>query len=386
MKAISIRILICMTYLLSASLLPSCKDEMSKSHVLDLSTATNASIDDIFADVELTPLLFEKNTYPSAALQIKIAGDNILVLDKHNIIHVFDKDGHYVSCSEEKFGNGPNEYAVLLGFGWNPHSNMIEILTHDKLMSFDCHFNMISSVAIPTSIEQNRLLFDKIFDLSQTKHILLPASTSDKPYRFFVFDSNENKVEYSFDFADDVISPITMQNQSFYEAEDGSLYFFPPALYNNFYELNKHDGSVKSATSVIYGDNTIGRADLDGFGDDLRSMGDFLEQSSKNYFLNTMTNGNILLIVGKHGRTMRDFFTVVADLSTGENKVINLYDDKEYKFPLIDAIDKQYAYAIYSKDFILQNRSLAMSHADSLNQQLSNIDDEDFILLKYHIK
>ncbi len=89
---------------------------------------------------------------------------------------------------------------------------------------------MISSVAIPTSIEQNRLLFDKIFDLSQTKHILLPASTSDKPYRFFVFDSNENKVEYSFDFADDVISPITMQNQSFYEAEDGSLYFFPPAL------------------------------------------------------------------------------------------------------------------------------------------------------------
>ena len=377
---------ICMASLLFVCLISSCKHEVSKYDVFDLSITESVSIDSIFADVELTPLLFEKDTYPSVVTQLKVAGEIILVRDKQNIIHIFDEEGHYISCSGEKYGNGPNEYAVLLGFGWNPYSNLIEILTPDKLMSFDCHFNMISSVDIPTSIGRNRLFFDQIFDLSKNKHIFLQTSTSDNPYRFIVFDSNENKIEYSFDFAKDIISPISMQNQSFYEAEDGRLYFFPPALCEKFYVLDKQNGIVKSATSVIYGKNAIGRADLNDFGDDLRRMGDFLEHSSKNYYLNTMTNGEVLFIVGKHGRSMRDFFTVVTDFKTRKNKVVNLYDDKGYKFPLINDVDNRYAYAIYSKDFILQNRRLAMSYADSLDQLLSNIDEEDFVLLKYRIK
>lgn len=124
MKSIHIRI--CIAYTLVVCLLSSCRAEISKYDVLDLSTAECASIDDIFADVKLTPLLFEKDTYPSVVTQIKIAGDVILVRDKQNIIHVFDKTGHYVSCSAEKYGNGPNEYSVLLGFGWNPYSNLLK--------------------------------------------------------------------------------------------------------------------------------------------------------------------------------------------------------------------------------------------------------------------
>lgn len=375
-----------MTSLLLVCILSSCEYEVSKYDVFDLSITESASIDSVFADVELTPLLFEKDTYPSVVTQLKVAEEIILVCDKQNIIHVFDKVGHYVSCSDEKYGNGPNEYAVLLGFGWNPYSKLIEILTPEKLMSFDCHFNMISSVDIPTSIGRNRLFFDQIFDLSQNKHIFLYASTSNNPYGFIVFDSNDNKVDYSFDFAKDIISPISMQNQSFYETEDGRLYFFPPALYEKFYMLDKQNGTVKSATSVIYGENSIDRADLNDFGDDLRRIGDFLEHSSKNYYLNTMTNGDVLFIVGKHGHTMRDFFTVVADFKTRKNKVVNLYGDKEYKFPLINDMDRRYAYAIYSKGFILRNRRLAMSCADNLNQLLSSIDEEDFVLLRYRIK
>lgn len=384
MKSIHIRIF--MACLLFVCLLSSCKDKVYESDVLDLSSAENVSIDDVFVDVELTPLLFEKDTYPSVATQIRIAGDIILVCDKHNIIHVFDKTGHYVSCSEEKYGNGPNEYSVLLGFGWNPYSDLIEILTQDKLLSFDCHFNMISSVDIPTSIGRNRLLFDQIFDLSQNSHIFVPTSASATPYRYIVFNSKENKVEYSFDFANDIISPVTMQNQSFYEAGDGRVYFFPPGLYDKFYEVDKQNGSVRSATSVIYGKNAIRRADLSDLRDDLRRLSDFLEHSSKDYYLNTMTNGEVLFIIGKHGRSMRDFFTIVVDFKTAKNKVVNLYDDKGYKFPLIGDINDQYAYAVYSKDFILQNRRLVMSHADSLESLLANIDDEDFVLLRYRIK
>jgi len=354
--------------------------------VLDLSTAECVSIDDIFADIKLTPLLFEKDTYPSVVTQIKIAGDVILVRDKQNIIHVFDKTGHYVSCSAEKYGNGPNEYSVLLGFGWNPYSNLIEILTPNKLLSFDCHFNMISSVDIPTTIGRNRLLFEQIFDLSQNKHIFVPTATSDNPYRFIVFNSNENKVEYSFEFAKDIISPITMQNRSFYEARNGRVYFFPPALYDKFYEVDKQNGTVKSSISVIYGEKCIDRADLSNFQDDLRRMSDFLENSSKDYYLNTMANGDVMFIVGKHGRSMREFFTVVANFRTKKNKVINLYDGKGYMFPLVNDIDDHYAYAVYSKDFIMHNRRLSMSYADSLDSLLSNIDGEDFVLLRYRIR
>lgn len=381
-----IRTRICTACLLFVCLLWSCKEKANESDVLDLSTAEQVSIDDVFADVELTPLLFEKDTYPSVVTQIKIAGDLILVSDRHNIIHVFDKTGHYVSCSKEKYGNGPDEYSVLMGFGWNPYSNLIEILTPDKLLSFDCNFNMISSADIPTSIGKDRLLLEQIFDLSQNRHIFVPTSASANPYCYIVFNSKENKVEYSFDFAKDIISPISMQNQSFYETGDGRVYFFPPALYDKFYEVDKQNGIVKSSTSVDYGDNAIDRDDLKDLKDDLRRLSDFLENSSKDYYLNTMTNGDVLFIVGKHGRSMRDFFTIVADFKTAKNKVVNLYDDKGYRFPMIGDIDEQYAYAVYSKDFILQNRRLAMSHADSLDSLLSNIDDEDYVLLRYRIK
>lgn len=383
---ISNNIWTCMVYILFVCLLLSCRTEVTESDVLDLSDGECASIEDIFVDVDLIPLLFEKSTYPSVVTQVKIAGDIILVRDKNNIIHVFDNTGHYVSCSEEKYGNGPNEYSVLLGFGWNTYSNLIEILTPNKLLSFDCQFNIVSSADIPTKIGRNRLLFEQIFDLSQNRHILVPTATSDNPYRFIVFNSNENKVEYSFDFAKDIISPITMQCRSFYENRYGGVYFFPPALYDKFYEVDKQKGNVKSSISVNYGENAIVRADVSEFKDDLRRLSDFLENSPKNYYLNTMTNGDILFVVGKHGRSMRDFFTIVADLKAKKNKVINMYDGKGYVFPIVNDIDNHYAYVIYSKDFIMHNRSLLMSHADSLDCFLSNIDEEDFALLRYRIK
>ncbi|MDE5555458.1 MAG: 6-bladed beta-propeller, partial [Muribaculaceae bacterium] len=156
--------------------------EKEQQDAVALAPYALSSIEDVFSDVEIVPLLFEGETYPSVANQVQVSDDYIFVGDNKKQIHVFDKDGHYVSCSSWVRGGGPGEYDMMMGFSWNPFSKSIQLLTPHKLMQYDVNFNPIGEIALPTKLGEDNLILDQIYGLSKYNNLLLPTGTSERPY------------------------------------------------------------------------------------------------------------------------------------------------------------------------------------------------------------
>ncbi len=109
----------------------------------DLSKAEPGELTDIFSDVELTPLLFEGEYYPSEVWTLHYHDSMIMVQDNKEGIYVFDADGHYRSSSEQVHGQGPGEYFYQYAYSFNPYSGLIQVITFDKIMCYDADFNFV---------------------------------------------------------------------------------------------------------------------------------------------------------------------------------------------------------------------------------------------------
>ena len=147
-------------------------------------------IRDVFSSVELIPLEFTGEHYPQNVRRLKMTDSLILVFDMNNRLTVFGGDGKYLSSSNEKFGQGPEEFSICLGYGWNPYSREIEILGFSKIMFYDKEFNYVRSC--PTPNIPGKQIITKIFDLSPTRHVLLNNDADDP--NIYLFDSEKGEI------------------------------------------------------------------------------------------------------------------------------------------------------------------------------------------------
>lgn len=376
----------------SILILSSCGSESTSVDIpnYDVSSAKDGTIYDVFANVEITPLQFGEN-YPSVTQSLLVTDGKIFILDNKAILHVFSSDGNYMACSKAKFGNGPDEYSILMGFNWNPYIKAIEILTPDKLIIFDESFNLLRYSNLPTKVGKDNILYDEIYDLSSTKHILHTTNYGGAPYRIDFFDSESGKVIASKSYANDVSVRTTMQSRSFYPMPDGSIFFTSQAITDALYtfpgdikDANFSNSLIKSMS--ITTDNEVTKGDVSPYDSDPAKYAKFLFDTSKRVRLRVLPNSTKIFAIYKAGDSTKSMFTAVIDRNSGESIKIKTFCDGEYKFPLIEYVDETYAYAVLEKETLETRHELLMNNSRETDSILNTIEDESLVLLKYEIK
>lgn len=371
----------------------SCKENRETEGIksYDVSEESESGISSVFSGVELIPLQFTGDSYPSVVRSVLVADGKIFVLDDKAILHVFKDNGEYVASSYEKFGNGPGEYSILMGFTWNPYSKAIEILTPAKLLSFDEGFNLLNEAKLPTKVGKDNLLYDEIYDLSETRHLLHTGSLSVAPYRIDLFDSATEEVIDSKSYADDVQIRTTMQPRSFFMMPDNTTVFTSHAVTDAVYSLSMLentdgiDGSMKKLFAIHAG-NEVTADDLGPYDSNIAKEAEYLRNTDKNIRLRILPNSKRLFVLYKSGNSMKSMWTVVINRDSGEHLTVRLFSDGAYRFPLLEDIDEDYAYAAVEKESLAVSPELLMDKAQNIDTLLKGIDDESLIVLRYKIR
>lgn len=370
----------------------SCKTNTNANEIddFDISSASDGTISDVFSDVEIVPLVFGEN-YPSVVRSILVADEKIFILDDKAILHVFKSDGEYLASSNEKFGNGPGEYSILMGFSWNPYTKAIEILTPDKLLTFDEKFNLLRQVNLPTKIGKDNILYDEIYDLSETRHILHTTSNGAVPYRIDLFDSESGKIIDMKSYAAEVSVKTTMQPRSFFRMSDNSTFFTTQAITDAFYCINSMDkqNNIENSMSkllTITAGNEVTKKDVKQYDTDPAKYAEYIYNTSKNVRLRVLPNTNKIFAVYKAGNSPQSMFTVVIDRKNGESMNFKMFSDGEYIFPLLEDIDDGYAYVAIEKEELKSRPKILINKVEHADSILNTIEDESLILLKYKIR
>lgn len=383
-----------LTSILLLLTLISCKDRDEYANEnYTFSSTSSASISDIFSDVEIIPLSFSGNSYPSVVEHMLVNDNYIIILDDKKILHVFKPNGCYIASSNEKIGNGPGEYSVLMGFTWNPYTQFIEVLTPNRLYSYDEKFNLKNTAKLPTKIGENGLLFCEIFDLSATRHLLLPTNMSDKPYCVMDYDSSRGLIVEKSSYSEDIIAPITMQPRCFFLMRDNTLLFIPPVITNALYTVNgiqsiDNRGISLQKEIALHTEKDLLKEDIQTYEDSQRNLNNYLISSDKNIRLRVFPNSKKIIASYKfkNGCSMKDMFTAIIDRQTKKVITIKLFSNDSYQFPFIEDIDEEYAYAIIEKEILETRPKLLMNHSANIDSVFKTIEDESLVLLKYKIR
>lgn len=381
-----------LAFAICSIMMESCKSKPQANNIttFDITSASECSINDVFSDVEIVPLLFGKN-YPSVVRSILVADEKIFILDDKAILHIFKSDGQYLACSNDKFGNGPGEYSIMMGFSWNPYIKAIEILTPNKLLIFDETFNLLRQVNIPTKVGKDNILYDEIYDLSETRHILHTTSNGAAPYRIDLFDSESGKIIDMKSYADEVTVKTTMQPRSFYNMPDNSIFFTTQAITDAFYSLNNIDTPndierTLSKTITINVGNEVTKKDVKQYDAEPAKYAEYIYSTSKNVRLRVLPNSKKIFAIYKAGNTPKSIFTGIIDRKSGKSLKIKLYSEGEYAFPFLEDVDESHAYAAIEKEMLENRAKILINKAEQADSILNSIEDESLVLLKYKIR
>lgn len=367
-------------------LFSNCKNKIdfhSSVEHYNLANLNVGNINDIFDSLEYTPLRFEKDTYPNMCIQIEITDSFIYITDKNDLIHIFDDNGHYVSCSKNKRGNGPGEYEILMGLFQGNNPDEINILTPFRMLTYDKYFNTISDFHLPTRIGQNAMLYNRGFSLGNNKYFLLPSPTSEDPERIDVYDSEKEEIIKSMHYPKEVVSLFTMQNTCFYYMPDSTLVFCPPAYSNYIYKIS--EDSLKPYISISYGSEMISKEELHSVSEGFRKQNEYMINSDRDIPIRSMLNSKIILSVIKKGNQKDGhWYTIATNRKKTETSTrVNHTDTEGQKFPAIINVDEKFAYSLITKEFLLSNPTLLLNKKDSAEEGLKDIEGEDLVLLKY---
>lgn len=348
----------------------------------DLTATEKGNIAELFSNVDIVPLQFQGTDYPSVASDIIVTDKYIFVNDKDAHLHVFNSDGSYVASSNSCYGMGPGEYSVAMGWTWNPFADKIEILTPNAIMFYDVKFNFMGSCELPTEIGGDGLMFDRIFDESATIHYLLPTGVSENPCRILQFNSATGKITGEMTYADNVLAHISMQYQCFFKMPNGQTLFAPPAVTYGIFAINGDE--LTKEIALMPGNKWISKEYVKGLSGE--KLARHLMTSTDFIPLKTLVSPSHIFIMAKQGMQLGDLSYFVIDRDNGKIKSFKLYADGAYRFPPIESIDAEYAYAILDKESLVASPHLLLDKASSADSILNRIEDESLLLLKYHVK
>ena len=363
-----------------------------KSEVYDsiktynLDNLAEGEIQDIFSDVELIELQFDGDDYPRSISNLHLDSDRVFISARQKF-YVYSSDGKLISSSLSKKGNGPGEFAVSIGFSWNPYSKQIEVLTPQKVMFYDENFNFIRESKLETKFKNAEnpepLFFDEILDLSPQLHVLRPTSISESPYRFLIYDSVSEEILGEVSYADDVITGFNQQAVSFFRLPNDVIMTHPRCVDPYTYEFNPTDYSLSKRIMVDTGNNGLTEEDINTHSHDEFN---YVRACDKYIPLKTLVSSGRLIVEFKQSNMNSDNFIVLFSDNHPDGLKFNWCNsDIQQIFPNLYYIDEDYAYGLNINHYIKDSPSIVLGQSEKMNQ-LQSMDDESWVLLKYKFK
>ena len=342
----------------------------------------------MFADVELTELAYDGKFYPKTIARMFIESDKIFIGDNNDNVYVYSLEGSPISSSLSMRGEGPGEHPFSMGFSWNPHSGLIEILTPESMMFYDEQFNFVKSSKLETRVgkkDRKCIMFCSIFDITSDLHLLSPTSASERPLRYVIYNSAEEKNVGEISYEDDVWWYSNMQYNNFFKMPDGQIICHPGALLPYSYVFDSEKITLSKLIELKSCRDEITREDVSQISGNDATIADYLIECDKSIPVTTIITPGKLLVTFKRGNSIRSFFTVIFNRNTDESSEYKFYDGDERIFPTIMDATEDYAYSIVEKSFIEDNPSLLLNRKEKM-AELSSLDDDSWVLLKYKFK
>lgn len=372
----------------------SCRSDNKKQEssadleIHSLEDCKTGTITDLFSEVQLIDLKYDGKFYPKTVDRVLLDSGMIILGDAKGNAFIYSEDGTPVSSSLSKLGEGPGEHQFSMGFSWNPSTRLVEILTPESLMFYDRDFNFIKSSRLQTRFgknERSHLLFHAIYDLAPDLHLLSPTGTSEKPFRFIVYDSSQEKNVGEISYEDDVWSFINMQSEYFFNMPDGSIICHPGGLLPYTYQLDPQALTLNKAIKLEPDLRCISEKEINSLSGDNKEVSDYLLNCDKSIPINTMVTSDKMIVTLKTGNSIRGLYTVVFDRDGSDKKEYIHYQDDKVVFPPILHAADGYAYAVVDKDTLLDSSELYLNNPESI-AALADFDDEDWVFLKYKFK
>lgn len=352
-KSIFFRLFCTVIAICYLSLLSSCQRQKEEAcPVINLGNIKTCSVSDLFSNMEIVPLAMGKGNFLGNVDRVQVSDNYYVISDSRQILTVFDKTGKFVSSSEDKIGNGHEEYSIVMGYSFNPYNNNIEILTPAHLLCYDVHFNLLKKVKLPTKIAKNKdkgLMFDRIYDLSKHLHVLIPTLSSGESTGMLIFDSSSSKILKNIDFAMDEIAKINMQSDCFFQRKGSAVTFVPPIYSDYIYNFDATTMECSRKYKFEGGSNILTKDDLETFGSNEDKKDQFLMNTNKEIPVSKMEVEKAIIVHVKKGNRLSGWYSILYDKASGELKKINLYSGKKKIFPLIKCVDAQLLYAYVEK-------------------------------------
>lgn len=370
------------------SILSGCNKNVSNPPLIeqhyDLYRSEEGGVKDIFESVELIPLQYkEQESYPSSVSKLLAQDSLILVADNKNLIHVFDKEGTFISSSAENRGEGPGEFSIINSFTYDPNTKRIAILTPFKIMEYDNFFNFINEYPIPSRIKsknQSELLFNKI-DRIADDYILFTNTRDGKSLRFMKFNKESFKTEDEIEYSDKIFGFGSFQNKNFFNIESQSAIFIPTALCNQIFFYDNKENTLTPIVSFSLGEKESKSDEFNSFKNINQAANDFLK-SNKEVVVRVLPNNEYIIFMTKSGDNLKTFANYVVNRRTGDIRKILMFEDGKMISPMFQDIDSDYVYAIMEKENLIESPILLLDKVEDLN----TIEDESLVVLKYKFK
>lgn len=360
------------------------KNYASIEEIYDLTRNQEVELKDIFELVELIPLEYkEQESYPSDVSILSVQDSVFCVSDNKNIIHLFDKEGKFISSSAAKQGEGPGEFSIINDFTYDPSAHKIAILTPFKIMEYDKFFNFINEYPIPTRVKgktQSELLFNKI-DRISNNYILFTNTRDGQSLRFMKFNKESHETEDEIEYSDKIFGLGSFQNKNFYNIDDQSAIFIPTALSNEIFMYDSKENTLTPVISFTLGEKGLKPGDINHDKDIIQGAHEFL-RSNKEAVIRILPNSENIIFITKSGDNLKTFANYVVSRDTRDIRKIPIFKNTEMISPMFQDIDTDYVYAIMEKEDLMESPNLLLDKEEDLN----SIEDESLVVLQYKFK
>lgn len=351
---------------------------------IDMNNSRNLDFKTICSKIEIVPLETSGYSLVGGLRTIIVTDEFYIISDNQKVVSFFDKEGHFISNSQEKKGMGPEEYNQLLGISYNEGFNAVDIFTPYYQMTYDTCFNLVNKKKLPSWSQKNKK-FSQFFYashyVSPDKSILLPTTLSENPHRIVVYNTIDEKIIQEINYDNDVIAPITGQGISLFPINDSLVYFSPPALSYTHYILNTNSFSTQKSFVFDFGEQNINSEDLKSHKTDMEKNEFLLWSSEKPLPLRTLFNE---LYISTTIKMKDNYFVHFHFRKTGENYIMKPKESK--RAFVFECIKDNVLYSLVQPHNLEEYVDISL--ADEKNKKIiENIkEDDNPIVVKYYLK
>ncbi len=346
---------------------------------IDISKSKN-NPSNVFSKIKIIPLHTSDTVLLNRIKSVNFFDNKYyVVIDKNLIVHIFDKNGDYISNSGKKIGVGPEDYYTINDAIYNRFTDKFELLGYDnsEIITYDKYFNFIKRVKVKT---KERLHFSSFIALSKYEYILTP-SLHESMDNVIIYNVNDNKSEKLK--VEGNIAKLTMTETPFkYSSNHKTLYFTPISLNYSIFAVNTSTKQLDKKMNINIVKNQIEESKLKGFKTD-HEISDYLFNSSFALPLRNLVNDKYLVsIILKD----KDLYTFTHSRESGLSNITKNKYKSDLSLPLFFTLEDDALYSLINSFDV--NKCVDKNLLDESDKKLLEKIDEDSnpVIVIYYLK